>query len=72
MSWRNIMLCSCCQAEITAPVWIKDRPYGWRCAEKLTGTKLDKPKKEFDVTKDVRKVLCSVNSSTVLGPYQYK
>jgi hypothetical protein len=57
-----MMFCSCCMAEITAPVWIKDKPYGWKCAEKLTGTKLDKPKREFDVTKDVRQVLCPVNS----------
>lgn len=57
-----MLLCSCCQSEITAPVWIKGLPFGWRCAEKLTGEKIKQPKKLIDVTKDVVTVICPVNS----------
>jgi hypothetical protein len=33
----STILCSCCKAEVTAPVFVGNKPYGWSCAKKFTG-----------------------------------
>ena len=37
-------LCTCCMAELTAPVMIDGRPYGYSCASKIKGGKRQKVK----------------------------
>lgn len=37
-------LCTCCMAELTAPVMIDGKPYGYSCAAKIKGGKRQKAK----------------------------
>jgi len=38
----NILLCTCCKAEITAPQWYNGYPYGYTCISKVSNQKRTK------------------------------
>ncbi len=53
-----MLRCSCCGEEITAPKWNNNRPYGWKCFEKLFSGKVEKNTtsyKEVQLVKIIRK-----------------
>ena len=43
---KNV-LCACCLAEITKPVFIKGKPYGYSCAKKFQPNGLKRPSKKM-------------------------
>ena len=40
-----MVLCTCCQSELTAPTIIDGRPYGYTCAAKISGGKQARKRK---------------------------
>lgn len=56
-------LCSCCQATITAPVWIESKPYGYSCATKV-GYKGKRAKKQ--VATKINKIMGFSTSTRVI------
>ena len=39
------MLCTCCKAEVNAPVFIDSKPYGYSCAKRVAGQNIKKGRK---------------------------
>jgi hypothetical protein len=58
------MFCAKCGEEITMPVWINRKPYGWSCAEKVQpGVK--KPKEKYiECTNDIKDIRYTTNGFT--------